>query len=133
MHGFKKNDIVCDYHGKVTPNTNSKKYCDDNPDVDSTYVMGVTNPPKRVIDASSEICPVHPDSRTRCLGRLINHATEKIHQQACNLTARQIELSTFRGTEWHHVAVLVARRDIQPLEQLRYDYGDERARRELTG
>lgn len=98
-------------------------YCAQN-DVEETYVMEIANPPKRIIDASAERCPIHVDSKTRCLGRLLNHATQKNRDFEANLKTTEIVLDKYPNSMWNRVAVFVARRDIKPLEQLRYDYGD---------
>jgi hypothetical protein len=71
LHGFQKDDIILDYHGREQRSVNVVEYLSRD-DVDASYCLEVKGPNRRVIDASSEICPHHP--RRRCLGRLANHA-----------------------------------------------------------
>ena len=56
---LEKDTIIVDYHGKVITGQKFEEYVQQ-PDVTSEFVMEVAGPPKRLIDASSEICVDHP-------------------------------------------------------------------------
>ncbi len=66
------------------------------------------------IDGSTERCPCHP--QTRILGRLLNFARKESVE--CNVVPR------YFSHDKSQQILFVARRDIQPLEELRFDYGD---------
>ena len=58
--GKLENDkIVVEYHGKVITGQKFEDYVQQ-PDVTSEFVMEVAGPPKRIIEASSEICVDQP-------------------------------------------------------------------------
>jgi len=119
LQKFQQNDIVCDYHGKVVENCNFEEYYN-NDDVKMEYCMElVTGPKKRIIDASANICPIHPTNR--CLGRLANHAG--IRKGLANLKPEEIYIEAMQTK----VVVLRARKPIEPFEQLRFDYNDKTA------
>ena len=62
------------HHGKVVTNINADQYCLQL-GVLSEYVLQVAGPPRPLIDASNEECPLH--EWNVCLGRLANHATQR--------------------------------------------------------
>ena len=104
-----------DYHGKVVTKTNYREY-KQLPDVTPEYVMCVSGPiGKRLVDASSEICLIHPDHR--CQGRLVNHS-----KKSANVTNKDVQLPKDR------VIVMTAMRPLVPFEQVFYDYVDTTAR-----
>lgn len=125
LQGFKKGDVICDYHGKEVRDMPIREYVNQ-PGVDSNFCIEVQmGANKRIIDASSEVCTVHP--YLRCLGRLANHAT--IGQPECN--AKLVEIY-YKQDQVHTApissAILIANRNIEPLEEIRWDYLDENAR-----
>ena len=121
---IKKDDVVVDYHGKVITGVTHEEYCN-NPAVLPEYCMEIPGPPRRIIDASNEICPDHPNNR--CLGRFANHANKNNND---NVKATDVHLDKLEPPT--RVVVLKARRGIEPFEQLRFDYGDNIARQLFT-
>jgi hypothetical protein len=113
---FEKDDIVADYSGKVVTGVNIDDYVT-RPGVLSEYVMEVVGPPRRIIDASESD---NHFGKLR-LGRLINHVTQKKKNKEANLKPVEIEC------EGQRVVVFKARRPIEILEHLRYDYQDKTA------
>ena len=124
---IKKDDVVVDYHGKVITNTPFDQYCKQ-PAVLPEYCMEIPGPMKRIIDASNETCPHH--AKNRCLGRFANHSfgSHSKMSQTQNMKTAEILLDKLEQNQTR-VVVLKARRAIEPFEQLRFDYGDDRARK----
>ena len=89
MQSFKKDDVLVDYHGKVVTYINADQYCLQ-PGVLSEYVLHIAGPPRRLIDASNEECPLH--KWNVCLGRLANHATQKKNE--ANMKMVEVVLSS---------------------------------------
>ena len=116
MQSFKKDDVLIDYHGKVVTNINADQYCLQ-PGVLSEYVLQIAVPPRRLIDASNEMCPFH--KWNVYLGHLENLATQKKNE--VNLKMVEVVLSSIG----ERILILKARRDIVPFEQLCFDYGDK--------
>ena len=116
-----KDDVVVDYHGLVVEGLTMEEYSK-KPGVVSEYCMEIDQKPKRIIDASSETCPDHTGNR--CLGRLANHGLVK--SGTANMCMADIELNLIETKP--RVVVLQARMDIEPLQQLRFDYRDTVAR-----
>ena len=116
LQSFKKDDVLMGYHGKVVTNINADQYCLQI-GVLSKYVLQIAGPPRRLIDASNEGCPLH--KWYICLGRLANHATQKKNEAKIKMV--EVVLSSIGERK----VILKARRDIAPFEQLRFDYGDE--------
>ncbi len=81
---------------------------------------------KRLIDATLEPYTCHPGRS--CFGRPCNHVNE--NDLRCNMRMVEIQADKIDGLKerWRRV-VFVARRDIKPMEQLMFDYGDINARR----
>lgn len=124
---IKMDDIIMDYHGIEYTGSSGKQHINslmESDDKAMDYLLEIIGPPYRVIDASSEICNLHPDNR--CMGRLANHVTIKQNGEETNMKVTEIYLSAIKPQE--RVVVFKARRDILPFEQLRFDYGDPRAR-----
>jgi hypothetical protein len=122
LQRMKKHDIIVDYHGLVVEGMSLDDYSEANPQVSVEYCVVVEHKPKRIIDATSETCINHP--RLRCLGRLANHAHHK--RGAANMVMTDVLLDMMSGQP--RVVVLQARLDIEPFEQLRFDYNDRVAR-----
>lgn len=129
---FKQGDVVIDYHGTEVPlgrgNPSFNAYVAVDPKKrNSNYILEVKTNPRRLIDASHDPCVLHPGRR--CLGRLINHADEKLPRggtnKNCNLKFVDVALN-FLGES--RIVVLVATRNIDIGEQLFFDYGDRDAR-----
>jgi len=84
------------------------------------------------VDATIDPCAIHRGNR--CLGRLCNHATERVRvdNYKCNMKLSDIvctHLPVDAVSKQHkRIIALVARRDIKPFEQLLFDYGDSDAR-----
>ena len=121
---IKKDDVVVDYHGKVIECVPYEQYSL-HPGVLPEYCMEIPGPPKRIIDASSEVCGDHPGNR--CLGRFANHCNANQRNNAQNMKSADVLLDKLEPPI--RVVVLKARRNIEPFEQLRFDYGDDKARK----
>ena len=124
---FQKDDIIVDYHGKYPTTTRVEEYLAED-GVSSEYVLVVAGPPKRIIDATNEVCEEHTSNR--CLGRLANHVTQKTNNVEANMMSTEVTI--YANEPPIRVAVFKARRVIQPFEHLRYDYGDKIAQEMLT-
>ena len=122
LQKIQKDDVVVDYHGLVVEGVTMEKYVEKE-DVKSEYCMEISHKPKRIIDATAEHCLEHPGNR--CLGRLANHALLK--NGVANMVISDIELNLI--TTKPRVVVLQARTDIEPFQQLRFDYTDKVARK----
>ena len=125
LQKFAKDDLICDYHGKIVYKNAADYEAEVGADA-MTYVMEVkqgTN--KHLIDASAEICPEHPTNY--CLPRLANHVMQRTKSFSTNL--KSIEVPLYDSPS---IVVFRARRNIEPFEQLRYDYNDKKAREVLT-
>ena len=83
------------------------------------YCLEIKGPPRRIIDAGSEHCETHPGNR--CLGRIANH----LRITTANIDATEIALE--KVIPKTRVVVFKALRDIEPYEQLCWDYGDKAA------
>ena len=73
---------------------------------------------KHLIDASNEICPVVDHMKNICMARLINHKSSKhtnVKPVILNLSSSKV------------VLLMVAKHDIPPFEELRYEYGVQEA------
>ena len=132
LQGFQKDDLICDYHGEETFNVTYDVFKTRN-GVDTRYCCEVkTGPNKRIIDATSEVCPLAIHDGIRCIGRLANHASRldgKKANPACNMKLVDIPLrNKYQMSAPSTVACLIAVRDILPFEELRWDYEDEVAR-----
>ena len=128
LQRIRKNDIIMDYHGKVVTGITFEEYADES-DVAHEYCIEVADYPKRIIDATSETCRDHPGNR--CLGRLANHVTQgSKHSDSENMKLADLLLDKLEPAV--RVVVLKSRREIQPFEQLRYDYGDRLAKQLFT-
>ena len=122
LQHIQKDDVIVDYHGMVVRGVPFETYIL-RPGVASEFCLEIDQHPKRIIDATAEKCAEHNDNR--CLGRLVNHALRK-KGIAANMVMSDILLRDM--TEKPQVAVLTARFDIEPFQQLRFDYGDSVAR-----
>lgn len=119
MSYFRQNEIVLDYHGRRISRKERDEIVQNQNDNDrrSDYIfIGIQG---LIIDGSDEICDCHP--HVRLLGRLVNHAEMKA--PACNIVPRFFRHEDSKKT--HTFILFVASRDIEPLEELRYDYNDE--------
>ena len=122
---FEKQEVLVDYHG-VVENTSYKEYMargeNNGVKIKSEFVMCVYGPGKRLVDASSEKCTVEDHEHFRCQGRLVNHSSSK----RANALSKDV-LVRLEDREKRHV-VLVAKKKINPFDQVLYDYGDPDAR-----
>lgn len=117
---FEKGEILLNYHGrKITPNEGREMLMTlDANDRRSDYVF--FGPWGLCVDGSAERCPCHPNVRT--MGRLLNWANKGTPE--CNIRARYFA-SERRNEQALEAILFVASRNISPLEELRFDYGDK--------
>ena len=133
---FTAGDIIVDYHGTIS-NLPYETY------ITQLLSEGIFPIPefilviphtRKLIDATSEKCPYHGNNR--CLGRLSNHANMKSKNKSiCNMKPVYVVLDSLPKDshgKFQKVVLFVARRNIQPLEQLRWDYEDKTAQTLLT-
>ena len=135
---FDINDIIFDYHGLESEDNESfEAYCSVDPvNRKPEYIIDVKQGRQRLIDASCDPCAIHHGHR--CLERLANHGSEfergKYNFQ-CNMQLAEIvcnQRSSSNKNSAQRIVVLKARRKIEPLEQLLWDYKDGKARKQLT-
>ena len=110
-----KGEILVDYHGEEIKGMSCEEYLDI-PGNQSEYLFQISQ--KHLVDASKEICDEHPNNR--CLGRLINHKSSK----EANVKPVLVNIAQNKD-----VLVMVAKTDIAAFQELRFNYGDEEARR----
>ena len=110
LQSFKKDEVLVNYHG------NANQYCLQ-PGVLSEYVLQIAGPPRRLIDALNEECPLR--KWNVCLDRLANHATQKKNE------ANMKMVENVHSSIGEKIFILKVMRDISPFEQLRFDYGDK--------
>ena len=132
---FNKDDVIFDYHGHVEENTNNVDYyCSLDPENRKPeYCIEVKTRPGRIIDATSEICPIHNDGR-RCLARLCNYSSTfdgGKTNPACNMKLVELKCTYLKNNPRY--VLLFAKRKIEPLEQLMFDYMDPEANRIFGG
>ena len=121
---FNEEDVIFDYNGHVKENTNT------NTDPDNRkpeYCIEVKTRPGRIIDATSEIYPIHNNGR-RCLGRCFDG--EKTNP-ACNMNLVELKCTYLKKIPRY--LQLLPKRKIEPLEQLVFDYLDPKANRNFGG
>lgn len=112
---FQKNDIIVDYHARVISKDTMKQILNDDR---SRYLF--CSPGGLFWDGSSESCICHPQSRL--LGRLANFADAK-NTMVCNVKPQLFEFKPLKSPVFRTI-LLVATRDIEPFEEIRFDYGD---------
>ena len=118
---FVKNEVVIDYHGQIfTKKTMEEVSATEG--VKREYCLEVKGPGRRIINATAEVCPVHPENR--CMGRLANHSVAE-----ANMKSTDIQLFADPN---QRVVVLRAIKPIKPFEQIRFDYEDPVARSEFS-
>ena len=105
-------------------NKSWENYKADNPTAVYEYCYCIPGPPRKIIDATAEDCDLHP--LIQCPGRLINHG-----ERSANLKAKDVILRHLEPPQ--RVLLLKASRQIEPFEPLLFNYGDNRACRELFG
>ena len=120
LHKIKKDDVIMDYHGVEVHGVTVAEHCEANPSALPEFCVEIAQNPRRVIDGTAEKCPQHKGNR--CLGRLANHA----EKGAANMVMYDISLTM---SDRARVVALVARVDIEPFQQLFWDYKDVRARK----
>ena len=117
---FQKNEVVIDYHGQVFLKTSMDEVSAIE-GVKREFCLEVKGPGRRIINASAETSPVHPDSR--CMGRLANHSVLEANMKSTDVIV-------FADNNQRFV-VLRASKTIHPFEQLMFDYEDPIARSEF--
>ncbi len=112
---FGKGDIILDYHARQIPEHEGESLLisEDDSDRRSDYIF--FGPRGFCLDGSAECCPCHPQTRT--LGRLMNYVEKSTPE--CYVVPGYFAYNKARKI------LFVASRDIQPLEELRFDYGDK--------
>ncbi|CAG2216129.1 SETD8 [Mytilus edulis] len=113
---IRSGSVVCDYHGNlVTRAEGRRRMYEYQVEEDGNYMFEFKYAEQFMcIDAATVPCESHPDIPTTC-GRLINHS------------AKAPNLNTHKMVIDKKVAVLfVAVRDLQPNEELNFDYGVRR-------
>ena len=110
-----KGEILSDYHGEEIKGMRLNEFLD-LPSNQTEYLFQLGQ--KHLIDASSEVCKEHPNNR--CLARLFNHKSAK----KANVKPVLINIAPNKD-----VLVFVAKTEIAPFEELRFDYDNEEARR----
>ena len=128
---FQRNDIIVDYHGlDIDSQLSVADYVSGNPvERKSEFIVEVQTYKRKLIDASSDICPTY--GAHRCLGRLCNYAHSK--DLKCNMQLTEIICPLFPRPdsptkEPIRISVLVATQYIAPFTQLFWDYKDIEAR-----
>ena len=129
---FQRNEIIVDYHGLdiLDSQLSVADYVSGNPaERKSEFIVEVQTYKRKLIDASSDICPTH--GAHRCLGRLCNYAHSK--DLKCNMQLTEIICPLFPRPdsptkEPIRISVLVATQYIAPFTQLFWDYKDIEAR-----
>lgn len=111
---FEANEILVDYHARLISKTEMEEI-----QTDSRVNYLFCGPSGLFWDGSAESCVCHPQSRV--LGRLVNFA--KIHTFQCNAKPQLFQFQPPKCTVFNTI-ILVATRDIKPLEEVRFDYGD---------
>lgn len=110
---IKESEIVCDYHTDLV--------------IDQTLLRERTNTQyvldcgDFVLDATAETCKCHPGRRS--FGRLLNYRPS--NNQECNLRMKRANIC---GKE---VVLFIAKRSIDVLEELCFDYNDPACRVEF--
>jgi hypothetical protein len=117
--GFQKHEVLLDYHGKKISRAEANEIDEDIDDHRSSYLF--CGPDGLFWDGSAEFCECHPQSRL--LGRLANFAAKYTYE--CNAMPQLFACATYNSKPFHAI-VLVATREIEPLEEIRFDYGDRR-------
>ncbi|XP_039527510.1 uncharacterized protein LOC120479279 isoform X1 [Pimephales promelas] len=112
---FSKNDIVCDYHGRVIPAARGRAMVQD--DEDGHMFFFKAGQRELCIDAQTFPCECHPGTDT--VGRRINHSTK-----APNLKPFHCRLRV--DGEDKYVILLRALQDISVGVELRFDHGVKR-------
>jgi len=113
---FLQNEIIVDYHARLI----SKDEMTDIADDDRSSYLFCDYPNGLFWDGSCEFCFCHPQSRL--LGRLANYAEKSSRE--CNAKPQLFEFKPAKSPVFRTI-ILVATRDIAPLEELRFDYGDK--------
>lgn len=112
---FMKNEIVCDYHGKVISKDEGESIQRNSSSGEMGYLFFFRDKDvAKCIDARASNCQCHPDMTI--LGRLINHSAKK-----ANLKPRHFKVES-GGTSTNTILFFAAR-DIKVNEELMYDYG----------
>ena len=114
LRPFLKGEIVLDYHGKILTLEEGRKISERDPA--NNYLLAVAK--EYFILADAEQCDCHAPCRT--YGRLVNYARSL--DKACNLKMVPFHLRLGQKNTAKGV-FLAARRDIEVLEELRFDYG----------
>jgi hypothetical protein len=117
---FVEGEILVDYHApKISPAAQEEMMSASSSDRRSDYLFA--GPGGFYLDGSAESCACHP--KTRILGRLVNFAARMTDE--CNVKPVIFNLRIGRDKVMvKRFIILVAVRDISPLEELLYDYGD---------
>lgn len=116
---FKKNQIVCDYHGEIISKQEGERRLA-NLNEEPSYLFffkGKAGEPL-CIDAQKYPCDCHPDQET--YGRRMNHS-----RRINNVRPQRVSLNLPDGAR--ECVILLALRDIGVNEELLWDYGIRRS------
>ena len=115
---FRRGDVIVDYHRKRVEGFSHIDYSTRTGS--SEWVLQLK--PKLLIDATGECCDcARCPKNHRLLGRLFNYAPDRRSNRS-NVRLLRVQL----GDEI--LPLLIAKRDIAPLEQLPFDYGVKNAK-----
>jgi hypothetical protein len=118
MRPFLKGEIIVDYHAREISRIEMETIMDASDDDDrrSDYIF--CGPNSLFWDGSAESCHCHPQNRL--IGRLINFAPKSSPE--CNAKPQFFQFMAYN--KLFNTILLVAARDIDMLEEIRFDYGD---------
>ncbi len=121
MKDFNAGDILCDYHAPMISQAEAEGIqttTDPNDRRSESLSTAKVDRGWAYWDGSAEKCACHPE--TRIIGRLFNFGKKGTNQ--CNASPT---LCVFGKKKADTVILLVASRDISPLEEVCFDYGDK--------
>lgn len=112
---FTARSVLCDYHGKLESGAEGRRLVAQLQPGQASYVFFFKfNDQEHCINAQAEYCVCHPQFIT--FGRMINHSSKRD-----NVKGLVVKMSI--QTQDRPVFLIVAKRDINPGEELLIDYG----------
>uniref|UniRef100_A0A672KLB0 SET domain-containing protein n=1 Tax=Sinocyclocheilus grahami TaxID=75366 RepID=A0A672KLB0_SINGR len=111
---FACGEVICDFHGRLISRDEGLEIQQNNQtQAGHLFFFTSKNGQDMCLEAHEERCECHPNKTT--FGRQMKHSARR-----ANLSPR------LHFVEDEPLIVFMATRDIQPGEELRYDYGDNR-------